>query len=110
MQAVTITQISPPELEILIENTIRKVLSVHTEPQPEQDAWFNIDELCEYLPAKPAKATIYGKVHQRLIPFHKQGKSLIFRKSDIDEWLTRGRIKTIAETAEEASHYLRRKG
>lgn len=109
MQAVTITQISPPELEILIENTIRKVLSVHTEPQPDQDAWFNLDELIEYLPAKPAKATIYGKVHARLIPFRKQGKSLVFKKSEIDAWLNQGRIKTVAETAEEASHYLRRK-
>lgn len=77
--------------------------------QSDPDKWFNLDELCEYLPDKPAKATIYGKVHLRLIPFTKQGKSLIFRKSEIDEWLNRGRIKTIAETAEEAGKYLKRK-
>ena len=37
MQAVTITQITPPELETLIEVTIRKVLShakLQTQQQP----------------------------------------------------------------------------
>jgi hypothetical protein len=78
--------------------------------QSDPDKWLNLDELISYLPDKPAKATIYGKVHSKMIPYCKQGKSLIFRKSEIDEWLNRGRIKTVAEISEEASHYLRRKG
>lgn len=110
MQAVTITQISPPELEVLLENTIRKVLSLKIEPQPEQDEWFNIIELCDYLPDKPAKATIYGKVHQRKIPFHKTSKSLIFRKSEIDSWIALGRIKTVDEIQAEADNFFKRKG
>ena len=110
MQAVTITQISPLELEVLLENTLRKVLSFKTEPLPEQDKWFNIDELCNYLPDKPARATIYGKVHQRKIPFHKTSKALIFRKSEIDSWLSLGRTKTTAEIQLEAANYLMRKG
>lgn len=88
----------------------RFIIARNTEPQPETDKWLNIDELIDYLPDKPARATIYGKVHHRLIPYHKQGKSLIFRKSEIDTWLNQGRIKTTDETAEEATHYLRRKG
>ena len=34
MQAVTITQITPPELEALIENSIKKVLSTQQAEQP----------------------------------------------------------------------------
>ena len=68
-----------------LENIERILLEQRSEPQTETDKWLNIDELCDYLPDKPAKATIYGKVHLRLIPFHKQGKSLIFRKSEIDD-------------------------
>lgn len=93
-----------------IENLLLSMQKQEQPAEPEPDTWFNIDKLCEYLPDKPAKATIYGKVHCKVIPYHKQGKSLIFRKSEIDDWLNRGRIKTVAETMAEADHYLRRKG
>lgn len=49
MQAVTITQITPPELETLIENSIKKVLSTQQTEQPtEADRWFDLNELCQY--------------------------------------------------------------
>lgn len=76
-------------------------------PQPtEVDRWFNIDELCEYLPDKPAKATIYGYVHSLLIPFHKTTKRLRFLKSEIDSWLKSGKRKTVAEIEAETDQYL----
>lgn len=53
--------------------------------KPEQ--YFNLQELCEYLPYKPAKQTIYGLVHSGKIPFKKQSKHLIFLRSEIDAWL-----------------------
>lgn len=111
MDAVTITQITPPELEILIENSIRKVLVTQSkEPQPEPDRWFDINELCNYLPDKPARATVYGYVHFGKIPFHKGQKKLRFLKSEIDAWLSLGRIKTVDEIQAEVDNYLMRKG
>lgn len=111
MQAVTITQITPPELETLIENSIRKVLSVQQNDQPtETDRWFDLNELCDYLPDKPAKPTVYGWVHTGFIPCHKGAKKLRFLKSEIDFWLKSGKQKTNAELASEAENYLKRKG
>jgi len=102
MQAVTITQISADELESLIENSIRRVLSTQQAEQPtETDRWFDLNELCIYHPSKPSKPTVYGWVHNGLIPFHKSGKKLSFLKSDIDNWIKEGRKKTSAETARE---------
>jgi excisionase family DNA binding protein len=110
MQTVTITQITPPELEALIENSIRKVLgSQQSSSAKSADEWFNLPQLCEYLPDKPKKATIYGYVHEGIIPFHKGSKKLRFLKSEIDEWLKSGRRKTVAETQAEAHTYLRKK-
>ncbi len=111
MQAVTITQITPPELETLIENSLRKILSVHKENEPHQptDQWFDLSELCNYLPEKPAKPTVYGWVHSSIIPFHKKSKKLFFLKSEIDVWLKTGRRKTVAELAGEADAYLQTK-
>jgi predicted DNA-binding transcriptional regulator AlpA len=54
----------------------------------------DLNELCNYLPDKPAKATVYGWIHASLIPCHKGQKKLRFRKSEIDTWLLEGRKKT----------------
>ncbi len=69
------------------------------------DRWFNVEELCEYHPAHPAKQTIYGKVSNRTIPFHKNGKRLSFLKSEIDEWLMSDKQKCIQELEAEAMEY-----
>lgn len=107
MQAVTITQITPPELETLIENSIKKVLSTQqAEPPTETDRWFDLNELCIYHPDKPSKPTVYGWVNAGTIPVHKGGKKLRFLKSEIDNFLRQGRKKTFAETESEAYAYL----
>ena len=111
MQAVTITQITAPELETLIENSIKKVLSTQQAGQPtDPNRWFDLNELCQYHPDKPTKATVYGWVNAATIPVHKGGKKLRFLKSEIDSWLMQGRRKTLAETASEANTYIRYKG
>lgn len=110
MQAVTITQITPPELETLIENSIKKVLSnQQTEKRTELDQWFDLTELCQYIPDKPSKATVYGWVNAGVIPVHKGGKKLRFLKSEIDNWMKQGRRKTLSEIAGEAEQYLSKK-
>ena len=108
MQAVTITQITAPELETLIENSIKKVLSTQQAEQPtETDRWFDLNELCIYHPDKPSKPTVYGWVNAGIIPVHKGGKKLRFLKSEIDNWLRQGRKKKFAETASEAEQYFK---
>ena len=109
MQAITITQITPPELETLIENSIRKILSSPTTtPQlpTENDRWFDLNELCIYRPDKPAKSTVYGEVHKGIIPVHKRGKKLMFLKSEIDSWLKQCKKKTLLDFANDADTYL----
>lgn len=49
------------------------------------------EQLSDYLPEHPARQTIYGWVNNRKVPFEKHGRSLLFRKSLIDEWLNNGR-------------------
>lgn len=56
-------------------------------PQAEGKQWLNMAELIDYLPNHPAEQTVYGWTSARKIPFHKQGKSIMFKKSEIDAWL-----------------------
>jgi excisionase family DNA binding protein len=85
----------------------RLLLEKSNELPTETDRWFDLSELCIYHPDKPSKPTVYGWVNAGIIPVHKGGKKLRFLKSEIDYWLKQGRKKTIAETANEAEHYLK---
>lgn len=88
-----------------LEN-IERLLQLKSEPQQQTDQWLDLMELCNYLPEKPARPTVYGWVHNSVIPHHKRAKKLFFLKSEIDTWLKTGRKKTIAEMANEADKYL----
>lgn len=69
--------------------------------ETESKQWLNIDELCEYLPQRPVKSTIYGLVHAGKIPNHKQGKKLIFKKDEIDLWIESHKRKSNVELQRE---------
>jgi excisionase family DNA binding protein len=88
------------EVEELKAALLRK-----SEPTTPTDQWFNVDELRDYLPDHPAKATIYGWVSSKQIPNHKGGKKLRFLKSEIDNWLAMGKRKSESELQEEAAAY-----
>jgi len=71
--------------------------------------WFDLPQLCHYLPDKPAKATVYGWISKSKIPHNKSEKKLRFLKSDIDAWLGQGRKKTLDEIAGDAYKFLKTK-
>jgi excisionase family DNA binding protein len=71
------------------------------------DRWFSLDDLCQYMPDKPSKATVYGWVCAGIIPVHKGGKKLRFLQSEIDAWMKQGRKSTNAEITADATKYLK---
>ena len=95
------------ELEILIQNSVEKALkSLSNQPTSQAVTWFNLSELCNYLPDRPAKATVYSWVSLGKVPLHKNGKKLRFLKSEIDFWLGENRKKTNSEVKAEAANFL----
>ena len=75
----------------------------------EKDEWLNLKGLCDYLPSHPAEQTVYGWTSTHFIPFHKKGKSIAFRKSEIDQWLQQGHRRSKADLILEASQFVNRK-
>lgn len=71
------------------------------------DCWLNLTELCEYLPDKPSKATVYSWIHNRTIPFHKGPKKLRFLQSEIDAWMKEGRKNSSLGPAIPPENYLK---
>lgn len=48
----------------------------------------SLEAVAKYL--NRSKGTIYNWVYKKKIPFHKTGRSLLFRKDEIDKWITDG--------------------
>ena len=68
--------------------------------------WLTVPELCAYLPDHPAKPTVYGWVYDKLIPYYKRSKKLLFRKDEIDIWAEARRTPTAQEIQDEAVDYV----
>jgi excisionase family DNA binding protein len=102
---ITFEKLPQAVTEILkrIENVERLFLTQLAGPQLEQDHWFSLEEFCDYHPDKPAKATVYGWVSKREVPFHKHGKKLRFLKSEVDLMLKEGRFRSKSEIESEAT-------
>jgi len=91
--ATLITEVK--EVKSLLQNSHQ----VSVEPA---DRWFNLEELCEYLPDRPAKQTVYGWIGQHLIPYHTKGTKLQFLKSEIDQWLLADQHQTLVQVRAQA--------
>jgi excisionase family DNA binding protein len=96
MQAVTITQITPPELQVLIENSIRTALSgLEKTTHTEEDEILTVPEAAKFLSL--SVPTIYGLIHREAIPFMKRSRRCYFSKLELIEYLKKGRKCTLAE-------------
>ncbi len=60
-------------------------------PVTDDDKFMTIEQCSEYTTF--SKHAIYNKVQRREIPYHKVGQRILFRKSELDEWITKDGIR-----------------
>lgn len=99
MESINITQITPIELEALIERTLMKALGNRSETN--EDQLLTVDQAASFL--NLTKATIYSKVSRNELPYMKPGKHLYFSTQDLMSHLKKGKIKTAEELKHEAN-------
>ena len=80
-------------IKVLIEQLAEKLQpflkTSKSNLKKEEEPFINMDEVSKILNLK--KATIYGHTHKGTIPFRKQGKRLLFLKSEIYAWVNEGK-------------------
>lgn len=93
------------DLSLKVDQLIDKITKL-SKDEENTPVWFDIGTLCDYLPQRPAKQTVYEWCSKRKIPFHKaggiRGKHNVFLKSEIDEWLSKSNIKSEENIVDEA--------
>ena len=109
MSEIIITTISKKELKQLIESAVQKVILENPNFADDQTLSFmDVNQAAEFLGI--AKATLYGKCCNLLIPHFKKGKKLYFDKGELIDWLKSGKRKTINDISENVNaHLLNRK-
>jgi excisionase family DNA binding protein len=107
-QSIILNSLGVLELETLVENSIRKVLSEFPTPGQSKNNTVSdllcIAEASKYLSL--AIPTIYGLVSHSNIPHMKKGKKLYFSRQELEDWIKSGRRKTIEEKKSEVTAIL----
>jgi len=69
---------------------------------------FNFNDACQFLDY--SKSYLYKLTYSRQIEHYKpNGKKLYFKRSDLEAWLLRNRVKTADEIEQEAIDYVVKK-
>lgn len=96
MNDLVLSPIPLNELEILIQNSVRKVLSdENCRAKNETEEIGNIDLASRVTGLK--KPTIYAKVASRTIPHSKRSGRLYFSRQELLKWIDEGKRKTVTE-------------
>ena len=110
MEQITLIKISPEELKNIIAEAVnhslneRDKLNEAGNEEKFNTKIMNMEALCEKY--KWPKATIYGWVHDNLIPHAKIGRRLYFYITEIENWIASAKRKTKYEIEAEADYYL----
>ena len=55
------------------------------------EKWVNIEDIAEYLSV--SKDTVRSWMREGILPVNKAGKRYMFKFSEVDEWVRKGKIK-----------------
>ena len=65
-------------------------------------------EACQFLSL--SSSYLYKLTHKQQIPYYKPGgKKIYFKRSELESWLLKNRVKTLEEIEEDAGEYVIRK-
>ena len=62
------------------------VAPIPTNDSPEL---ITVKDLGRYLPSHPKQSTVYSWVNDNTIPHYKSGKTVLFRRQEIEAWVER---------------------
>ncbi len=100
-------EILEPIIDECLERAMNKYInSIALEPK-EESGILDMNEAAQYL--KISKQTLYGMTSKRVLTYYKHGHRIYFKKSELDEWIQQGKVKTQAEINEEVSGYIARR-
>ncbi len=104
-EKIIITNYTKEELKSLIKDCLTELIVFKSNPEnTDSKELLTVADLSQLLGI--AKQTVYDKIVRKEIPYHKTGKKLLFRRSEIDEWIDSKRVKTLDEMKRDVAKIL----
>ena len=100
-------EILEPIIDECLERAMNKYINSKTLEPKDESGVLDMKEAAQYL--KISKQTLYGMTSKRVLAHYKHGHRVYFKKSELDEWINQGKVKTQAEINAEASSYITRR-
>lgn len=57
-------------------------------PGKAQEGWLDVSAAAAHLAC--SRSRMYGLVHRRAVPHHRDGSRLLFRRDELDDWVREG--------------------
>jgi excisionase family DNA binding protein len=92
-------EIKKGDLQEFAEQLLKGHSDVTSSESDAPNEILSIDEAS--LLTKLAKQTLYSLSSQRKIPAYKRGKRILFKRSELENWLLENRRKTVSEIQQE---------
>lgn len=104
-----LTNLDEQEFKEFLRDAIKEVLTEVLPTLKEEAAEIlDVEQAAKFLRLKIN--TIYEKTSRKLIPHFKKGNKLYFHRSELQAWLTGGKVKTRDEIESEAATYTLNRG
>lgn len=105
MSATFLISLTEQEFKEFLKPAIREVIQedLHKQKSATPDI-LNIKEAANFLKLKIT--TLYEKTSHKLIPHFKKGNKLYFNRAELQDWISKGKVKTRTEIEGEAATYL----
>ena len=104
---ISLNGISKAELKDLIKEALTDILREGNDCLSHAADILDVKQAAAFLKSKIT--TLYEKTSTKTIPHFKKGNKLYFRRQELEEWIQKGKVKTMDDVQAEAITYTTRK-
>jgi len=103
MEKSLLVNYSESEFKALIKESLREILAEMKPAAQAAAEILDVKQAAEYLRLKVT--TLYEKTSRKLIPHFKKGNKLYFKRAELQQWVSAGKVKSEEEMQSEAASY-----
>jgi excisionase family DNA binding protein len=100
-----IFQMTKEEFKTLLKKSLLEVVAELKLQNDSEDQLMTTQQAAAFL--NLTLASVYDKTSQKLIPHYKQGKKIMFKKSELVAWIESGKISTMDDIEAETKRYFK---
>ena len=107
MERSFLLNFSEAEFKSLLKETLREIMREEKSVSQTVSEILDVKQAANFLRLKVA--TIYEKTSRKLIPHFKRGNKIFFKRSELEAWVTEGKVKSTGEMESDALTFLLQK-